>query len=383
MFSFHVVKLLGKARLTQLATPHGILEGPFFQFVATNAAIRGMVGSEDLAAMGVQIVLANTYHLFTRQGDEVVGHVGGLHEFMQWNRPITTDSGGYQVFSLHTFVKLDSEGVTFRSPRDGTTYHVTPESVVHLQGRLGADFIMPLDVCTPFHADRDEVQTAVLKTTEWAKRSQETFERTRSSRPSQELYGIVQGGVFPDLREQAAAQLAGLDVFGYGIGGELREGRSKMLSSIVSHVAECLPRNKPRYLMGYGLPEDIVEAVRVGVDQFDCVLPVRNGRHGQVFYDLNVVELKASLSDPARPIDPHRLYSRISMRRAQYRMDTSLFSINHPVLRKYYTKAYVHHLMKSEELSGSRMIVLHNIFFYENLMREIRRIIDTYGEKQR
>lgn len=424
MFSFEVTKQLGQARSSEFTTPHGVIHGPFFQFVATQAAIRGMVFSEDLEKMGVQIVLANTYHLHLRPGEDIVSEAGGLHGFMKWDGPVTTDSGGYQVFSLSEHLKLDADGVTFRSLLDGSEHRLTPETAIQIQNKLGADIIMPLDVCTPFKADRTEVERAVAQTTQWAKRCQAEFVKNKPARSSilaasgevlpsgtgagllreeaasaassnmpsipprhrrggiaasnnspQALYGIVQGGVYPDLRERAAKEIQDIGFFGYSIGGELREGKEKQLADVIRVTTQFLPEDSPRYLMGYGLPEDIVEAVRAGVDQFDCVLPVRNARHGHLFYGLNIEELKKCLEDPARPLERAQLYSVVDITKSAYARDFSEFSTGHPVIEKPYTKAYVHHLMRAEAPSGFRLAVLHNIYFYVQLMRTIREII--------
>lgn len=382
MFNFTVEKKLNRARLSRLTTPHGKIEGPFFQFVATQAAIRGMVMAEDLKAMDVQIVLSNTYHLHLRPGEDIVREAGGLHGFMQWDKPITTDSGGYQVFSLGKHVKIDPDGVTFRAPLDGSLQRFTPESTMHIESKLGPDIIMPLDVCTPFKADYAQVQEAVNLTTEWAKRCKAEYETLQadSNNPRQALYGIVQGGVFPDLREQAANQLKEIGFFGYSIGGELREGSEKELASVVWPTTKHLPEDAPRYLMGYGTPEDIIEAVRAGVDQFDCVLPIRNARHGQLFYNLNTEELEKCLLDPERPVKKENLYTAIDITKSPFMRDFSAFSQNHPLMKEGYTKAYVHHLMRAEPPSGLRLAVLHNIFFYVQLMKTIREVIRVHGK---
>lgn len=319
--------------------------------------------------MGIQIVLANMYHLHLRPGEDIVADAGGLHEFMQWSGPITTDSGGYQVFSLGEHVQLDRDKVVFRSPLDGSRHTLTPESAIQIQAKLGADIIMPLDVCTPFKASYEEVERAVEQTTAWAKRCKEEQARHTAN---QALYGIVQGGVYPDLRERSAAELRELNFFGYSIGGELREGKEKQLAEVVRATIQYLPQEKPRYLMGYGRPEDIIEAVRAGVDQFDCVLPIRNARHGQLFYNLNREELHRLLDDPERPVVPQSLYQTTDITKSTNAQDCSVFSPGHPVLQKPYTKSYVHHLMRAETPSGMRLTVLHNMYFYEQFMRAIR-----------
>ncbi len=374
MFSFAVEKKLGKARLTCLTTPHGKIPGPFFQFVATRGAIRGQVFPEDLEKMGVDIILANTYHLHHQPGEAVVQANGGLHGFMQWPKPITTDSGGYQVFSLDDHMKLDADGVTFREPTTGNSYRFTPEIVLDIEAALGADIIMPLDVCTSFSANQSDVEAALEQTLAWARRSRDYYEQ-KGMAAKQALYGIVQGGLDAGLRQQAAEAMRALDFFGYSIGGELREGQEKLLAEVVNMTTPHLPEDKPRYLMGYGLPEDILAAVRLGVDQFDCVLPVRNARHGQLFYDLNEEELAACLQDPEKPIDPSKLYRVINITKSDFRHDLSPFSPGHPVVERAYTKSYVHYLLRAETPSGMRLTVMHNIYFYVQLMQKIRAVI--------
>ncbi|MBI3273947.1 MAG: tRNA guanosine(34) transglycosylase Tgt [Candidatus Colwellbacteria bacterium] len=380
-----VKKQLHKARLTELTTPHGKIPGPFFQFVATQAVIRGAAFAEDLEKMGVDIVLANTYHLHLRPGEDIVAEAGGLHGFMQWPGPITTDSGGYQVFSLGNNrtsprlrparVKLTADSVTFRAPLDGNLYEITPEKAMQIQAKLGADIIMPLDVCTPFGATQDDVAAAITQTTAWARRCVAEF-KALGADTKQTLYGIVQGGVYPELRKRAAQEIGEIGFFGYAIGGELREGTEKRMAEIAAATTPYLPKDAPRYLMGCGGPADIVAAVREGVDQFDCVLPVRNARHGQLFYDLNREELRACLQDPQRPVDSAKLYRRIDITKSDFARDFSLFSPGHPVIQKPYTKAYVHHLMRAEVPSATRLTVMHNVYFYVQLMKAIQETIE-------
>lgn len=376
MFTFTIKKKLGNARLSELSTPHGNIPGPFFQFVATQGAIRGQVMSEDMEKLGADIMLANTYHLHMRPGEETVASAGGLHGFMQWDKPLTTDSGGYQVFSLGTHVKIDADGVTFQSPLDGGSHRFTPETTMQIQAKLGPDIVMPLDVCTPFSASREEVEQAIALSTQWAKRCKE--EQIRLQSP-QSLYGIIQGGVYPDLREKAAQALRDIGFFGYSIGGELQEKGEKEIKTIVGFTAAVLPENAPRYLMGYGKPEDIVEAVRLGIDQFDCVLPIRNARHGQVFSQLNSEELRRCLQNPDYAIDPKKLYTMIDITKSAFANDETIFAPNNPVIIKPYTYSYVHHLMRAEAPSGMRLAVLANISFYVELMKSIREIIQEKG----
>lgn len=382
MFSFVVKKKLGNARLSELTTPHGVIPGPFFQFVATQGAIRGQVMSEDMEALGADIMLANTYHLHVRPGEDSVAAAGGLHGFMHWDKPITTDSGGYQVFSLGKHVKIDNEGVTFQNPLDGASYRFTPEIVMQIQAKLGADIVMPLDVCTPFSASKQEIEKAITLSTRWAQRCKDELTNIESSLPAgrQGLYGIVQGGVHPDLREKAANLLREINFFGYSIGGELQEKGEKEIAAGVSATIKHLPEDAPRYLMGYGKPEDIVEAVRLGVDQFDCVLPIRNARHGQIFSNLNYEELTRCLTELDYPIDPKKLYTMIDITKTLYADDQTLFAPNNTVIQKPYTRSYLHHLMRAEAPSGMRLAVLTNIAFYVELMKAIRKIIEDKGK---
>ena len=380
MFSFTVKKTLHGARLSELTTPHGTIAGPFFQFVATQAAIRGQVFSEDLEAMGVQVMLANTYHLMLRPGEELIAEAGGLHDFMQWPGPIATDSGGYQVFSLGKNVKLDDDGVTFRSPLDGSEHRLTPERAVQIQQQLGADIIMPLDIATAFTAARAEVETAVRRTTAWAKRCQ--AELAQASQNNQVLYGIIQGGLIPELREQSAAELEALNFFGYAIGGELRDATGSRMAEAVAMTAPGMPVDKPRWLLGAGMPEDIIRAVRLGVDQFDCVLPMRNARHGRLFRNLNQEEVEACLSDPEREVVPRKVYETLDIRKVAQARDFDIFSADNPAIGKDYSVAYVHHLLRVEAPSGWRLMVLNNIYFYVQLMKVIRDVIAHTGAAQ-
>ncbi len=377
MFAFEVKKELGNARLTFLKTPHGVINGPFFQFVATQASIRGLVYSEDLEKLGVEIVLANTYHLHVRPGEDVIADAGGLHSFMQWEKPITTDSGGYQVFSMGKRLKLDQDGVTFRSPLDGAEHRLTPEKTIQIQQKIGADIIMPLDIATPFQANREDVTRAVTQTQQWAKRCLAEHEKREAC---QALYGIVQGGLYPDLREQAAYELTDLNFFGYSIGGELRDEHRSRMEEGVAMTVPYLPPDKPRYLMGAGTPADIVSAVRLGIDQFDCVLPIRDARHGRIYRHLNVNELHSCLLDPERPVSPQLLHDVIDIRKSAHTHNMSVFAPNNPAIEKPYTIGYLHHLFRTEPPNGYRLSVLNNIFFYAELMREIRHIINQSGK---
>lgn len=377
-FNFSVTKKLGSARLSELTTPHGIIAGPFFQFVATQAGIRGQVFSEDLERLGAQVVLANTYHMHLRPGEDVVAEAGGLHGFMQWGGPVTTDSGGYQVFSLGNNVRLDPDGVTFRSSIDGASHRLTPESAMQIQAALGADIVMQLDVCTDFRATHDEVKKAVEQTFEWAKRCKAEHERIGSP---QALYGIMQGGVYPDLREKAAEGLRELGFFGYSIGGEMRDAEGSAIEGGVTGLSSLLPDDAPRYVMGSGAPEDIVTLVRSGFDQFDCVLPVRHARHGKLYRNLNKEKLRKYLLDPERPVVASEFYETLDIKKTMNARDWSVLSPGNPAIGKPYSVGYVHHLMRTEMPNGFRLAVLNNMWFYVELMRALREVIEEEGEK--
>ncbi len=377
MFDFKVDKKLGNARLTTLTTPHGAVRGPFFQFVATQAAIRGQVYSEDLEKLGVQIVLANTYHLHLRPGEQLIAEANGLHEFMQWDQPITTDSGGYQVFSLGQNVKIDPDGVTFRSPINGDEHRFTPESTIDVERQLGADIIMPLDIATSFDATQGEIEQAVAQTITWAKRCQAHHLTLEAKETKQVLYGIVQGGLVPGLRAECAAALIELDFFGYSIGGELRDASGSRMDEGVAITVDHLPEDKPRYLMGSGSPVDIVQAVRRGVDHFDCVLPIRDARHGRLYRNLNHDELRACLVDAERPVAAKSLYETFDISHASHASSREVFAPSNPAIGKPYTMGYVHHLLRTEPPSGYRLAVLNNIFFYLELFSVVRDIIEA------
>jgi len=378
-FQFKVNAQLASARLSTLTTPHGSISGPFFQFVATQAAIRGLVYAQDLEKLNAQIVLANTYHLHLRPGEDNIAEANGLHGFMQWSKPITTDSGGYQVFSLSQHLKLDADGVTFRSLLDGASHRLTPASAIQIQTKLGADIIMPLDVCTPFGAGQAEVAQAAQQTFAWAKLCQAEHARLAPDRKNpQALYGIVQGGIYPELRKKAAEQITSLGFFGYSIGGEMRDSKDTAMEEGVAMTTQHLPQDAPRYLMGAGSPADIVRAVRNGVDQFDTVLPIRNARHGKLYLNLNKEELTKCLTDPDRPVKDDKLYQAIDIRKSEHAANHTPFAPDNPAISKPYTFAYLQHLMRCEAPSGYRLAVLNNIHFYVQLMQSIRDTIAKY-----
>ncbi|MEK7773595.1 MAG: tRNA guanosine(34) transglycosylase Tgt, partial [Deltaproteobacteria bacterium] len=277
-FGFELLKKdVSGARLGRVTTPHGVFATPVFMPVGTKAAIKGLT-PEDLRSAGVEIILTNTYHLYLRPGHEVIREIGGLHRFMNWSGPILTDSGGFQVFSLCKLREIDEEGVWFSSHLDGTRYRLTPESAIEIQEALGADIIMPLDECTPYPAERGYTVKSMNLTHRWAKRCKEARKDA-----AQALFGIVQGGMYEDLRKESARSLVDMGFDGYSIGG-LSVGEEKgLMREMILAVAPCLPEDRPRYLMGVGAPEDLVFAVESGVDMFDCVMPTRNARNGTLF----------------------------------------------------------------------------------------------------
>jgi queuine tRNA-ribosyltransferase len=342
----------GRAGL--LHTPHGTVGTPAFMPVGTHGTVRALT-PEEVESTGAQIVLANTFHLALRPGVEVIARAGGLHAFMHWERPLLTDSGGYQVFSLAHLRRVADEGVWFRSPIDGADVAFTPERVIEIEARLGADIIMPLDVCLGYPADRSEAEDAQRRTVLWARRARDAHRR-----PDQALFGIVQGGFEIDLRRRAADDLVALDFPGYAIGG-LSVGEPKSLTyDLVAAVAERLPASRPRYLMGVGSPPSVIEAVRRGIDMFDCVMPTRVGRTG------------TALTDDAP----------INLRQAQYVDDLSPIESGCPCMAcRHYSRAYLRHLFKAGEMLGPRLVSLHNLAFMGRLVAAMRQAIceDRFG----
>jgi len=346
--SFEVEARDGRARAGILKTPHGVVETPVFMPVGTAAAVKA-VRHRDLDEIGAQIVLANTYHLMLRPGDELVRDLGGLHGFTGFSRPFLTDSGGYQVFSLTALRKLDERGVVFQSHLDGSAHELTPERSIQVQMNLGADVIMAFDECPPWPAPREVVAESTARTARWAERS-----RAAHTRADQWLFGIVQGGVHLDLRETSARETMALDFPGYAIGGvsvgEPKEDRLRVLD----HLDPILPEEKPRYLMGVGTPEDLVEGVFRGVDMFDCVLPTRNARNGQLFTRQGRLSIRnARFRDDPRPPDP---------------------DCPGPTCRTT-SGAYLRHLHQAGEMTAATLMTVHNLFVYLDIMRSMRQSI--------
>ena len=352
-FSFEIVRTCPEtgARAGILRTPHSVIETPVFMPVGTQATVKTM-SQQELEEFDARIILGNTYHLYLRPGSRLIREAGGLHEFIGWNRSILTDSGGFQVFSLTDLRKITDDGVIFRSHLDGTEHLFTPESVINIEHELGADIIMPLDECVEYPALYEYAERSCKMTEEWALRSREAHERLNNG--SSVLFGICQGSIFPDLREVYARRLVAVDFWGYAIGGlAVGEPKERMFEMVdISH--SVLPEDKPRYLMGVGYPDDIVEAVSKGIDMFDCVIPTRNARNGTVFTrDGKMILKNAYQAHEFEPIDPE---------------------CNCPSCR-HYTKAYIRHLFQAGEILAPRLATLHSIYFYLETMREIRKSI--------
>ena len=347
-FAFTVDARDGRARAGRLVTPHGEVATPAFMPVGTAAAVKAVL-HRDLAEIGARILLANTYHLMLRPGDALVASLGGLHGFTGWSGPFLTDSGGYQVFSLAALRKLDEQGVVFQSHIDGSEHLLSPERSMAIQQNLGADIAMVFDECPPGDAARDVVEAATARTTRWARRS-----RDAHTRADQWLFGIVQGGVHLDLRAESARALVELDFPGYAVGGlavgEPKPGRDRVLAE----VDALLPAERPRYLMGVGTPEDLVDAVACGIDMFDCVLPTRNARNGQLFTSRGRISIRnARYRDDPRPPDP------------DCRCHTCRTA----------SRAYLRHLHLAGEMTAATLTSLHNLFYYLDMMEKLRQSI--------
>ncbi|WP_422020242.1 tRNA guanosine(34) transglycosylase Tgt [Pyruvatibacter mobilis] len=352
-FTFHLDKTDGKARTGRIDTPRGTIRTPAFMPVGTAGTVKAMT-TDTVKSTGADIVLGNTYHLMLRPGAEEVAALGGLHRFMNWDRPILTDSGGFQVWSLAKLRKMTEEGVTFQSHIDGSTHSLSPERSIEIQCLLGSDIQMILDECTDFPATRAQAENSMNLTTRWAKRSKAAFDTQPHRKGGQALFGIVQGSTFPDLRRAHAEALVDIGFHGYALGGlSVGEEQNLMLDTIEA-AEPVLPMDQPRYLMGVGTPEDLVEAVRRGIDMFDCVMPTRSGRHGQAFTSRGRVAIKNArhAADP-RPLDA----------------DSPCEAAN------LYSRAYLHHLYKSGEYLAAMLITWANVAYYQWLMAQMREAI--------
>jgi queuine tRNA-ribosyltransferase len=352
-FSFQLHTTDGAARRGSFVTPHGTVQTPAFMPVGTQATVKGLK-PEDVAATGAEIVLGNTYHLMLRPGPERVAALGGLHRFMQWDKPILTDSGGFQVMSLATLRKLSERAVVFRSHIDGTMFELSPERAIEIQALLGADISMQLDECLRLPASHEEIERAMRLSLRWAERSRRAFERRVEE--GYALFGIVQGGDDIALRAESARELVQIGFEGYAIGGLAVGEPQDVMLKIVEETAPQLPAERPRYLMGVGTPHDMLEAVARGIDMFDCVMPTRNGRHGMAFTRFGSINLSnARHADDSRPLD-----------------DAS----PHPAARTY-SRAYLHHLTKANEMLGAVLLSTINLAYYQALMAGMRAAIEA------
>lgn len=340
-------------------TVHGTVQTPLFMNVGTVGAIKGAVSTEDLENIGCQVELSNTYHLHVRTGDDLIKRYGGLHKFMSWDRPILTDSGGFQVFSLASMRKIKEEGVTFRSHIDGHKIFMGPEESMQIQSNLGSTIAMAFDECPPAKAERDYVLPSVQRTERWLLRCKAEMDRLNSLEDTinkrQLLFGINQGAVYNDIRIDNAKRISELDLPGYAMGGLAVGETHEEMYDVIEHTAPFLPTDKPRYLMGVGTPANILEAVDRGIDMFDCVYPSRNGRHGHLYTHHGKININnAKYAEDDRPIEE---------------------GCECPACRRY-SRAYIRHLHKSGEMLGLRLCVLHNLYYYNHLMQEIRDAID-------
>lgn len=362
---YELIKRDGLAKRGRLHTVHGVVETPVFMNVGTVAAIKGAVSTEDLEGIKTQVELSNTYHLHVRPGDKVIKQFGGLHKFMSWNKPILTDSGGFQVFSLAGLRKIKEEGVYFNSHIDGRKIFMGPEESMQIQSNLASTIAMAFDECPSSVADRKYIQNSVDRTVRWLARCKEEMARLNSLEDTinkkQMLFGINQGAIYEDIRIAQAQQIAEMDLDGYAVGGLAVGETHEEMYRILDAVVPYLPVNKPTYLMGVGTPANILEAVDRGVDFFDCVYPSRNGRHGHVYTKhgkLNLFNAKYELDE--RPIEE---------------------GCQCPACRRY-SRAYIRHLLKAKEMLGMRLCVLHNLYYYNTLMEEIRDAIDAGRYKE-
>ncbi len=356
---YKLLKQEGRAKRGEFHTVHGVIQTPVFMNVGTVAAIKGAVSTEDLEQIKTQVELSNTYHLHVRPGDKIIKQLGGLHKFMSWDKPILTDSGGFQVFSLAGLRKIKEEGVYFNSHIDGRKIFMGPEESMQIQSNLASTIAMAFDECPSSKADRIYVQNSVERTTRWLERCKNEMQRLNSLddtiNKNQMLFGINQGAIFPDIRIEHAKRISEFDLDGYALGG-LAVGEShEEMYHIIEETVPYLPLHKPTYLMGVGTPANILEAVERGVDFFDCVYPTRNGRHGHLYTNhgkINLFNAKYELDD--RPIEE---------------------GCGCPACRRY-SRAYIRHLLKAKEMLGMRLCVLHNLYFYNTMMEEIRDALD-------
>jgi|TARA_Y100000294_G_scaffold39735_1_gene35877 queuine tRNA-ribosyltransferase len=351
VIKFEVIKQHShsSARLGRLVTPRGEIQTPAFMPVGTQATVKAL-SPEELEQCGAEIILGNTYHLYLRPGHDIVESLGGLHRFMNWDKPILTDSGGFQVFSLNSLAKVTEEGVTFKSHIDGSTHFFSPERAIEVQEALGADIAMTLDEPTPYPSDPSKTETSLKLSTDWAVRC-----KAAHRMKSQALFGIVQGGMYKNLRKQSTEEITALDFPGYAIGGLSVGEEIELMYDIAAYTAELLPKDKPRYLMGVGKPEDLAQCSAMGIDMFDCVMPSRNARNGSLFTS----------------------HGKVNIRNLQYKADNSPLDPDcNCYTCKNYSRAYLRHLFIADEIFAMRLNTLHNVAFYQNWMKRIRQAID-------
>jgi len=343
---FKVLHTDGNARVGKLELKHGVVNTPIFMPVGTYGTVKAMTPN-DLNAVRAEIILANTFHLYLRPGSQLIKQLGGLHRFMHWNKPILTDSGGFQVFSLQTLRKITEEGVNFRSPLNGDAVFLSPEIAMQIQQQLGSDIVMAFDECTPYPVSYEQAEKSMLLSIRWAKRSLEEHTKINDNA----LFGIVQGGMYNALRQQSIETLSQLPFHGYALGG-LSVGESKQeMNQIITDFAPKLPSDKPRYLMGVGKPADLITAIDCGIDMFDCVLPTRNARNGHLYTSTGVVKIKNAIHcDSDQPLDNHcQCYC-----------------------CQNFSRAYLHHLFKSKEILASQLLTIHNLHYYIDLIHRVR-----------
>ena len=356
---YKILKQEGRAKRAEVTTVHGTIQTPVFMNVGTVAAIKGAVSTEDLERIGTQVELSNTYHLHVRTGDQKIKQLGGLHKFMSWNKPILTDSGGFQVFSLAGLRKIKEEGVYFQSHIDGHKIFMGPEESMQIQSNLASTIAMAFDECPPSKAERKYVEDSVARTTRWLERCKVEMTRLNALEDTinrnQMLFGINQGAIFPDIRIEHAKRISEMDLDGYAVGGLAVGETHEEMYHILEETVPYLPKDKPTYLMGVGTPANILEAVERGIDFFDCVYPTRNGRHGHLYTN----------------------HGKINLFNAKYELDQRPIEegCGCPVCQRY-SRAYIRHLLKAKEMLGMRFCVLHNLYFYNTMMTEIRDALD-------
>ncbi len=355
---YKIINTDGRAKRAVMETVHGTIQTPVFMNVGTVGAIKGAVSTIDLQKIGTQVELSNTYHLHVRTGDKLIKQMGGLHRFMNWNKPILTDSGGFQVFSLAGLRKIKEEGVTFNSHIDGHKIFMGPEESMQIQSNLGSTIAMAFDECAPAKADRDYVQNSVERTARWLVRCKNEMKRLNALsdtiNPNQLLFGINQGAVYSDIRIEHAKYIADMNLDGYAVGGLAVGETHEEMYHILDETVPYLPKDKPTYLMGVGTPANILEAVERGVDFFDCVYPSRNGRHGHVYTK----------------------FGKINLFNAKYEKDDNPIEESCPCEACQYSRAYIRHLLKAKEMLGMRLCVIHNLYYYNHLMEDIRAAIE-------